>query len=126
MKSIDCYCCSGKTFDNCCRPILNGEGKASSAEQLMRSRYSAFATQKSDYLIETTHFSTRKNHSEEDLLDWSRTNKWIKLEVINATATTIEFKAFYEDELKTALIHHEFSIFKEEDKIWYYVDGRFM
>lgn len=55
-----CYCCSGKLFEECCKPILDGVRKASTAEELMRSRYSAYATASVEYILRTTHMSTRK------------------------------------------------------------------
>ena len=44
MKNDElCPCASGKTFGQCCGPILNGEHKAETAVDLMRARYSAYA-----------------------------------------------------------------------------------
>ncbi len=37
-----CPCESGKPFNFCCAPAINGSRPAKSAEALMRSRYSAF------------------------------------------------------------------------------------
>jgi SEC-C motif-containing protein len=123
---VNCYCCSTKPFDSCCAPYLLGKIKPATAEELMRSRYSAFATQNADYLVATTHFSTRKHHNKTDILEWSITNQWLKLEVLNATETTVEFRAHYLDGLGAKHIHHEFSTFKKENENWYYVDGRFL
>ncbi|WP_366183640.1 YchJ family metal-binding protein [Flavobacterium ovatum] len=125
MQVVNCYCCSRKIFDSCCEPYLLGTKKTTTAEELMRSRYSAFATQQADYLVSTTHFSTRKNHHKKDILEWATTNKWLKLEVLNTTETTVEFKAYYQDTSGQKYIHHEFSTFKKENENWYYVDGRF-
>jgi len=38
-----CPCESGKEYDACCGPIINGSQAARTAEALMRSRYSAYA-----------------------------------------------------------------------------------
>jgi SEC-C motif-containing protein len=35
--------CGGGAYGSCCRPLIAGEQLAATAEQLMRSRYSAFA-----------------------------------------------------------------------------------
>ena len=48
-----CPCLSGMSYDSCCEPLHRGERWAMTAEQLMRSRYSAFAFAEVDYLIET-------------------------------------------------------------------------
>ena len=71
-----CHCGSLVSFSDCCEPFLSGNKNAPSAEKLMRSRYSAYVVQNADYLIETTHFSTRKYHSKKDILEWSKSNKW--------------------------------------------------
>ena len=42
-KTDSCPCKSGKTYGECCEPILSGERKASTAVELMRARYSAYA-----------------------------------------------------------------------------------
>ena len=45
MKNEDtCPCKSGKTFGECCGPIISGEKKAESPEALMRARYSSYVT----------------------------------------------------------------------------------
>ena len=121
----NCYCGNLLTFENCCQPIINGIKKANSAEELMRSRYSAYCTQEADYLVNTTHLSTRKFHKKAAILDWSQSNNWLKLEVIVATETTVEFKAFYVDENLKAQMHHEKSTFVFENGSWFYVDGIF-
>lgn len=120
-----CYCNSQKAFEDCCEPFIKGLKKAPTAETLMRSRYSAYATHQADYLVETTHVSQRTLHSKEDILLWATSNQWQKLEVLKATETTVEFKAYYLDLNKNQQIHHEFSTFLQEDGVWYYVDGEY-
>lgn len=120
-----CYCNSQKSFRDCCEPYIKGLKKAPTAEALMRSRYSAYATHQADYLVATTHISQRASHSKEDILLWAVSNQWQKLEVLKSTPTTVEFKAYYLDQNKKTHIHHEFSTFVQEDGIWYYVDGEY-
>jgi SEC-C motif domain protein len=119
----NCYCGNHISFQNCCEPYLKGVEKPQTSETLMRSRYSAYATQNADYLVATTHISTRKFHKKSDLLDWSKNNQWIKLEVLDTTETTVTFKAYYLDFQLKAQIHHEHSNFVFENGTWYYVDG---
>lgn len=123
--SEGCYCGRPISFEECCKPLIEGKQKASSAEDLMRSRYSAFATGEADYLVKTTHSSTRKFHKKEDILDWSQSNQWIKLEVLEATTNTVTFKAYYLDSSLKAQIHFEKSAFIFENGSWFYVDGEF-
>ena len=121
----NCFCGNQKTFDNCCEIYINGIEKAPTAETLMRSRYTAFATQAIDYLIATTHSSTRKFHKKSDILEWSTSNQWSKLEVIDSTENTVTFKAYYFDFQLKPQIHYEKSTFKNENGSWFYVDGEF-
>ena len=121
----NCFCHSDKPFASCCEPFLNKEKCPETPEQLMRSRYSAYALQKADYLIETTHPSERKYYSKSEIENWSKSNTWIKLEVLRAFDDKVEFKAYYLDENLLAKVHHEKSTFKQEKGIWYYVDGQF-
>lgn len=124
-KMQQCYCGTELSFENCCQPIIEGLQKATSAEQLMRSRYSAYCIQAADYLVATTNASTRKFHKKADILEWSKSNTWLKLEIISSTENTVEFKAYYLDESLKANIHHEKSKFVLEEGNWFYVDGIF-
>jgi SEC-C motif-containing protein len=123
MVTLSCYCGSAIAFEKCCEPILVGKLKAITAEALMRSRYTAYATHNADYLIATTHSTTRATHSKDEILYWAMSNQWQRLEIIRATSTTVEFKAFYFNSSKQLQIHHEHSRFVEENGEWKYVDG---
>jgi SEC-C motif-containing protein len=120
-----CYCGSSNSYKECCEKFINSSQNASTAEALMRSRYSAYATQAVDYLIATTAVLQRKLLIKSDILEWSQSNKWNKLEIIEATENTVEFKAYYTDSNNLSYIHHEKSTFIIEDGKWYYVDGEF-
>ncbi|TPD67293.1 YchJ family protein [Flavobacterium microcysteis] len=124
-QQLICPCGSGLLFAQCCEPFINGTQNPPTAEKLMRSRYSAYAVQAVDYLIATTYSSTRKNHSKSDILEWSKSNQWLKLEVLDATENTVEFKAYFLDSRLKAQMHHEKSFFKKENERWFYVDGEF-
>lgn len=125
MSSIQCYCGSLQNFIDCCEPIIKGVHKAVTAEDLMRSRYSAYTTHQADYLMATTHISQRKYHSKAEILYWATSNSWLQLEIINATENTVEFKASFLDAKLQKQIHHELSTFKFEKGSWFYVDGTF-
>ena len=105
--------------------VIKGAKKAPTAEALMRSRYSAYATEEADYLVDTTHVSTRKDHKRSDILSWSKSNKWRKLEVLETTENTVTFKAHYLDYQNYDQIHYEHSTFVLENGNWYYVDGEY-
>jgi SEC-C motif-containing protein len=56
---MNCYCGNSKTYNACCEVFHLNNGKTKTAEQLMRSRYSAFVLANGDYLMQTHHRSTR-------------------------------------------------------------------
>lgn len=126
MTTANCHCGSGKSFSNCCKPYLNNIKKTPTAETLMRSRYTAYCTQEADYLVATTHSSTRKFHNRKDILQWSKNNQWLRLEIVNASENIVEFKAYFLDNQLKATVHHEKSTFVKEEGNWYYVDGVFI
>jgi SEC-C motif domain protein len=125
-----CYCCSGQLYENCCEPYLNGVKLPLTAEELMRSRYAAYCTFSIDYIINTTHISTRKHYSKASLLQWAQTCKFQSLAIIKKVAGTetdttgkVEFKAFYLNENNKPEVHHEYSNFKKSQDQWFFVDG---
>jgi SEC-C motif-containing protein len=120
-----CYCGSFNSYKECFEKFINSSQKAPTAEDLMRSRYSAYATQAVDYLIATSAFLQRQFLSKNEILDWSKSNQWVKLEILKATTNTVEFKAYYVDSNHESQIHHEVSTFIFKNDKWYYVDGEF-
>ncbi|MDI9310869.1 MAG: YchJ family metal-binding protein [Limnohabitans sp.] len=120
-----CYCCSNLAFEDCCEPYLLGIQKVPTAEALMRSRYSAYCTHNADYLLATTHISTRKFHNKKEILTWATQNSWLKLEIVEVTEKTVEFKTYFIDNGLQSHCHHEKSTFKKQGEQWYYVDGKF-
>ena len=121
----NCYCGNSIPFQDCCEPYIKGITNAPTAKKLMRSRYSAFATGAADYLVNTTHISKRRYLNKKEILAWSKANKWLKLEVLASTETTVTFKAYYLDENLKAQVHYEHSTFKFENNKWFYVDGEY-
>lgn len=120
-----CYCGSESAYEKCCGMYISGIEKAPTALALMKSRYAAFASHQVDYLLATTHHLQRPLYRREDILDWATSSQWQKLEIVLASHTTVEFKAYYVDALGKEQLHHEFSTFVEENGTWYYVDGHF-
>ncbi len=121
----NCFCGNSDSYLDCCEPIINRVQNAKSAEALMRSRYSAYCIHNADYLVETTHRSTRKFHQKAAILQWSTENHWLKLEIISSDKTIVEFKAHYLDASLKATVHHEKSTFVFENGSWFYLDGIF-
>ena len=59
MTQSVCHCGLAKPFENCCGRFVVGDEVPATAEQLMRSRYSAFAVADEAYLLATWHPATR-------------------------------------------------------------------
>ena len=121
-----CPCCSGKLYKECCEPFHSKKDFPKTAEELMRSRFSAFAIPNGDYLWETTLPNKRKFHHKTELENWGKENTWTKLEIIQSSEKEVEFKAYFTDKFGKENIHHERSTFKKVDKKWYYVSGKFL
>ena len=121
--NTNCYCGSIQSFEECCKQYICGSKVASTAEIVMRSRYSSYVIHDIAYLLATTHKSTRKLYSEKEMMIWATNNNWQKLEIIFANSTQVEFKAYYLDINLKDQIHHEVSSFIFENDHWFYVDG---
>ncbi len=121
-----CPCNSGSSYSGCCQPLHNGAVIASSAEQLMRSRYSAFYLQNASYLIASLHPDYRKPDDGQSLASLFEQTQWLGLKIIdhrskNNTAT-VEFSAFYQDDDKVSQLHERSRFIKIKNH-WFYQDG---
>lgn len=127
MKSQKyCFCGSKKEYQACCEPLHNETSKASSCEQLMRSRFSAFILQKGAYLFHTYHPNFRGDLTIEQFSEPSL--NWVNLDIISSETLDetgfVEFKAWYLEDNKLAC-HHEKSNFVKNEEQWLYCDGEF-
>jgi len=125
--SQPCPCSSGIPFANCCAPIINGERESETAAQLMRARYSAFATGAIDFIVDTTHSSTRHEVNIPDIRDWSETSTWHGLQIIDTSdvdenKTLVSFEARFTQRGKEQQ-HREMSQFEREGGKWRFVTG---
>lgn len=119
-----CPCGSGRGYAVCCGPYLERAAQPATAEQLMRSRYTAYALARADYLLRTWHASTRPAR-----LDLDGEIKWLGLKVVRSAGGSahdhegfVEFVARYKPHGPAGRLH-ETSRFVKEDGRWYYVDG---
>ncbi len=124
MNHEPCPCGSGKAYEACCGAYHAGEALPETAEQLMRSRYSAFVRGDADYLLATWHSSTRPAS-----LDLDARVKWLGLKVHAATAGgpgdesgTVSFVARHKLGGRAYRLE-ETSRFVREAGRWVYVDG---
>jgi SEC-C motif-containing protein len=120
-----CPCGSGQRLADCCQPLLQGDRQALTAEQLMRSRYSAYCLQRVDYLLASWHARTRPER-----LDLQPQCRWLGLQIIERVAGQAEdsegivaFVARYRIGGGRAQQLRERSRFRRESGRWYYLDG---
>ena len=126
---MKCPCTPDKEFAVCCEPIIQQKRKAVTAEELMRSRYSAYALGHVDWIIESQSPDGRQFVDRTATEQWSKRATWHRMEVVGVeggaaddTEGFVDFKAYYtiagED-----ITHHEVASFRKEDDTWYFVDG---
>ena len=125
-----CPCKSGKSFDECCKPLIQGNRIAPTAESLMRSRYTAFTLADADYLMKTWAPETRNLAEKEGIRKWARSVKWVKLKILHKsqgeesdTTGLVSFQAFYREKGELCQIH-ETSYFEKRAGEWVYVIGK--
>lgn len=115
MFTRDCPCGSASTYDECCGPLHRGTVLANTPEQLMRSRFAAYAVGETDYVFRTWHPRTRPDDlAPEPGLTWTR------LEVLDATGDEVEFVAHYDSPSGAGSLH-ERSVFEQRGGRWVYV-----
>ena len=124
-SSDPCPCGRATPYAGCCGRWHAGPRalQAPTAEDLMRSRYSAFVRGLTDYLRETWHPSTRPATLE----PLPAGLRWLGLEVrrheaADADHAVVEFVARSKLGGRAERLH-ETSRFVREDGRWYYVDG---
>lgn len=122
--------CGGKSFEVCCGPFVSGEKLPETAEQLMRSRYTAYATGNIEYIKSTTAPADQKDFDTEAAKNWAVDSDWKGFDLISkdkGEATDeegiIEFVARYKINDKVES-HHEVSSFKKIDGRWFFMDGQ--
>ncbi|AUI66460.1 MULTISPECIES: YchJ family protein [Glaesserella] len=122
-----CPCQSNQPYSHCCQPFHLGEQLPTTAEQLMRSRYSAYTQVNIDYIVKTTVPSQQALLDQVAMKTWGETTKWAGLEIISHKPaiskihSMVEFKAYFETE-EGKQAHHELSLFVKIDGRWYFVD----
>ena len=124
---MNCFCGNNITYQNCCEVYHKNGGKTETAQQLMRSRYSAFVLANGDYLMETHHPKTRPLKEKKAIVTWAKSVQWIKLEVLetskgtqNDTEGTVTFNAYFYENGKVDVIHEK-STFIKDNNYWKYL-----
>ena len=122
MSLSKCPCNPSMAYQSCCQPLHDG-AVATTPEQLMRSRYSAFALGLTDYLHATWHPSTRP------ALDLKDNPRWVQLQILDSGQQHqhgwVHFRAFYQEQGELQMLE-ERSRFVCEAERWLYLDGSVM
>ena len=110
----------------CCGRYLDGDTPVPDAEQLMRSRYTAFVRQRADWLLATWHPAHRPAN-----LDFEPGAKWLGLAVRSHHVTgpdtaEVEFVARHRVGGRAVRLHERSRFVREPvDGVarWLYLDG---
>ncbi len=124
---MDCYCGSAREYADCCEIAHNDISAVKTAEQLMRSRYTAFVMGNGNYLIRSHHSTTRPSKDKNAIVNWAKSVNWIRLEVIDRSKGgvkdsegTVTFNAYFFENGKVELIHEKSAFVKEKEQ-WMYL-----
>lgn len=127
--SRPCPCTSKLPYDKCCQAFIEGRKLPATASQLMRSRFTAYALGKVDYLVETTAESKRAEIDREDLKSYCASISCVGLKIVlteqggaEDEAGVVKFHASLASGGKRHL-HIERSTFVREGGAWRYLDG---
>lgn len=128
-----CPCFSNLKYKKCCKKYHDGENPKSALD-LMKSRYSAYASSNSEYIISTTYktntdFTHNFNQWSEEILLFCRNTHFEKLDILDyiqgQSESFVTFKAtLFQNKNDISFI--EKSRFLKEDDKWYYVSGEFL
>ncbi|NJC57814.1 YchJ family protein [Brevibacterium marinum] len=114
----------GTDYEHCCQPALDGERWPSTAEALMRSRYTAFARNNEDHLFRTWHPKTRPADIGPDA-----GVTWLGLEILDTvdgmepdSTGTVHFRTTFRDHLGEHTLEENSSFVRRAGR-WVYLDG---
>ena len=127
----DCHCGKQLSFEDCCQMIINDLRLAKTAEQVMRARYSAYATGEIDFLHDSLHPDNRDEFDFDSTQQWAESSHWHSLNIIGLKAGTeqdktgsVDFVAHYTDADDIEHRHCERSQFKRAENSWFFCDGQ--
>lgn len=127
---VACICGSTKNSEQCCIQYIHGERVAPDAESLMRSRYTAYTQLNMAYIAATVRGPALAAFDPEHALEWAKQIKWLRLQVLKASAVTPEDDTAYVEFIAHYLFQgrrqklHEISEFHLIEGCWYYVNGK--
>ena len=130
MKKISpntpCPCGSRSKYKKCCA-IYHKGAVPKTALLLMKSRYSAYAINNANYIMNTTHpnnsdYSTNIEEWEKSIELFSQTTEFLKLEVLEFIDGESEAFVTFNAKLSSGEMLEK-SRFLKEDNRWFYESG---
>ena len=127
---MSCLCGSDLDLDKCCARFIDNNEQPQTAEELMRSRYVAYAQIKMDYIAKTHDPKTSKDNDMDANREWAEKTKWLGLEIVRTEGGQsgdeegiVEFNAKYDsgEGIKT---HSEVSTFRKHKGKWFFIDSK--
>lgn len=127
-----CPCGSNVDYGSCCGPVISGERQAVTAEELMRSRYSAYVRKEIPYILASLHPDYRNDYDEKSSRAWAERAEWHGIRILKTVKGgaadaegEVEFVVNY-TENGFRQEHHEVSSFKKEKGTWFFTTGKTM
>jgi SEC-C motif-containing protein len=112
-------------FEKCCQLFITHEKLPATAEQLMRSRFSAYATKNGQYIYDTYGQLEQKKQTVAAIQSWANECQWLALKVHKISLNMVDFSAYYVID-NTLCELREKSNFALEQKQWRYLDGEIL
>lgn len=145
---MKCFCQSGQNFSDCCQPFIQGQKLPVTAEQLMRSRFSAYcdgSDMAMQYVANSYHPLSQADNQVGEITAFAKAAHFIALQVIDVSDElalpeslqqqhseftagdalsygTVHFKVQFIMQDKLHLLEEK-SRFIRTDQQWSYLDG---
>ncbi len=127
LNEMACPCGSNRGFTQCCEAFIQGNAAPERAEQLMRSRFTAYAIGEIDYLRDSLLPREQKTFDYAAVAAWAAANHWTRLEIHHCDKGEagdlrgyVLFTAHYLS-MGQLHAHRELSLFRKKSGRWYYV-----
>jgi len=124
--NIPCPCGSRSKYKKCCAVYHKG-AVPKTALLLMKSRYSAYAINNANYIMNTTHpnnsdYSTNIEEWKKSIELFSQTTEFLKLEVLEFINGESEAFVTFNAKLSSGEMLEKSRFLKEENR-WFYESG---
>lgn len=121
----------GPSYEECCAPLHKGAAKASTPEQLMRARYSAYVKKTIPFIAATQLTEKAEEFDEKEAEKWADSADWRGLKIVETkkggaqdSDGIVVFEAHYTDKAsQKELVHKETSLFHKVNGAWMFKEG---